>query len=192
MRKDCTQNGPEAPKNPEDSAADSATLSSLFALTAALVTAVRTQHPVKGTGRKSSGRTHVPWKLSNPRGRKGAPQGARRLQASDRREVRHAVLHHESGRQGSTDLSVRRLASHRTETAQASQLQSHEKEVPQPHELLRTTSGDGRAGPVAHPESSAGGGRDQGRGGGTGSPHTPRSAEHPSLPCRDGAGAVHR
>src|SRR5579864_2245452 len=51
------------------------------------------------------GKTNVSRQSSSARGRKGTPQGARGIQAPDRREVRPGVLHHQPRRHGGRDLS---------------------------------------------------------------------------------------
>src|SRR5215472_16685726 len=82
-------------------------------------------------------RRHVSRQPSNSRGRKGTAQGSRRIQASDRREVRNAILHHQSGRKGCTSLSLRGMAEDRRETGATVEFQSDQEKVFEPHELLR-------------------------------------------------------
>src|SRR5215831_950914 len=94
-------------------------------------------------------RRHVSRQPSNSRRRKGKAQGPRGIQASDRREVRHAILHHQSGRKGCSSLSLRGMAADRRETGAAFELQSDQEKVFEPHELLRPERGNGRAGKAA-------------------------------------------
>src|SRR5215510_560596 len=94
-------------------------------------------------------RRHVSRQPSNSRGRKGTAQSSRGIQASDRREVRNAILHHQPGRKGCSSLSLRGMAADRREAGSAIELQSDEKEVSKSHELLRPSRGNGRAGKAA-------------------------------------------
>src|SRR5215468_562004 len=82
-------------------------------------------------------RKHVSRQPSNSRGRKGTPQGALGIQASHRREVRDAILHHQPGWKGCSSVSLRGVAADRREAVAALELQSHEEKVSQPHQLLR-------------------------------------------------------
>src|SRR6266481_1377974 len=165
MRQDCTQIGNETPKNPEDSTTRNSflTVAATVTATAAMVALKRSSRQTGNPERQQSSKDiYVPRQLSNSSGRKGKAQGPRRLQASGGREVRCAVLHHELGWEGRLDLSVRRVAGHRAETAQTAEFQPHEKEVPEQDQLLRPTGGDRRTGPVARSGIVTGGGRDQG------------------------------
>src|SRR5215813_10489368 len=94
-------------------------------------------------------RRHVPRQPSNSRGRKGTAQSPRGIQASDRREVRNAILHHQSGRKGCSSLSLRGVAADRRKTGAALELQSDQEKVFESHELLRPGRGNGRAGKTA-------------------------------------------
>src|ERR1700740_761403 len=82
-------------------------------------------------------REHVSRQPSNSRGRKRAPQGARGIQAPDRREVRHRMLHHQRGWKGCSSVSLRGVAEDRGEAFAALELQSYEEKVSQSHQLLR-------------------------------------------------------
>src|SRR5215471_7348543 len=107
---------------------------------------------------------HVSRQPSNSRGRKGTAQSTRGIQASDRREVRNAILHHQSGRKGCTSLSLRGMAADRREAGTAFELQSDQEKVFEPHELLRPSRGNGRAGKAADSVAVARFGGDQRRG----------------------------
>src|SRR5262249_61832905 len=91
-------------------------------------------------------RQHVSRQPSNSRRRKGTAESPRGIQASDRREVRGAILHHVARRKGCTSLSLRGVAADRRKAGASLELQPDQKEVLEPYELLRTGSGDGRAG----------------------------------------------
>src|SRR5207237_9912381 len=95
---------------------------------------------------KKRGNKYVSRQSSRPGRRKGAPQGARGIQAPGGRELRRGVLHHQPGWQGRGDLSGGRVAPNRGEAGQAFELQSLEKEMSEQGELLRTNGGNGRAG----------------------------------------------
>src|SRR5205085_10413889 len=94
---------------------------------------------------KRRGTKHVSRQSSSAGRRKGAPQGARGIQAPGGRKVWRGVLHHQPGWQGRGDLSGGRVAPNRGEAGQTFQLQSL-KEISEQGELLRTTGGNGRAG----------------------------------------------
>src|SRR5512135_3216230 len=79
------------------------------------------------------GRNHVSRQSPNPRGRKRAAQGARGIQARNRREVQHAILHNQLGWQECPDLSLRGMGAHRAEAGRTFHLQPDEKEVFDPH-----------------------------------------------------------
>src|SRR5260370_24918332 len=91
-------------------------------------------------------RNHVSRQPSNSRGRKGTAQGPRGVQASDRREVRHAILHHKLGRKGCSSLSLRGVAADRRKVGAARELQPAQKKVLEPNKVLRPSGGNGRAG----------------------------------------------
>src|SRR5262245_56512127 len=92
---------------------------------------------------------NVSRKPSNSRGREGALKGARGIQASDRREVRHAILHHLARWEGCSSVSLRGVAADRGEAGTALQFQSDEEKVFEPHQLLRPAGGDRRTRSVA-------------------------------------------
>src|SRR5260370_34202245 len=127
-------------------------------------------------------RKHVSRQPSNSRGRKGTAQGPRGVQASDRREVRHAILHHQLGRKGCSSLSLRGVAADRRKVGAALELQPNQKKVLEPHQLLRPSGGDGRAGKTASAIAAARVGGDQRRSCGGRQPDVPGSAEHRELP----------
>src|SRR5215831_6394721 len=107
-------------------------------------------------------RQHVSRKPSNSRGRKGTVESPRGIQASDRREVRNAILHHELGRKGCASLSLRRMAADRGEAGAAFEFQPDQEEVFESHELLRPGGRDRRAGKAAGSLVAQGIGGDQG------------------------------
>src|SRR5215510_13940226 len=82
-------------------------------------------------------RQHVSRKPSNSRGRKGTAESSRGIQASDRREVRNAILHHQLGRKGCASLSLRGMAEDRGKAGAAVEFQPDQEEVLESHQLLR-------------------------------------------------------
>src|SRR5579862_7327603 len=80
---------------------------------------------------------------SNSRGRERAPQGSLGIQASDRREVRSAILHHKPRRKGCSNISLRGMATDRGKTCRSLELQSDEEEISESDQLLRAGRGDG-------------------------------------------------
>src|ERR1700761_7209983 len=86
----------------------------------------------------------VPRKSPNSGRREGATQSPCGIQASDRREVRPAILHHLPGWEGCSSVSLRRVAEDRGKAYEALELQPHEEEVFEPHQLLRPVGGDRR------------------------------------------------
>src|SRR5215468_8123148 len=111
-------------------------------------------------------RNHVSRQPSNSRGRKGTSKSPFRVQASDRREVWPAILHHQPGREGCSSISLRGMGADRGEAGEAVEFQSDEEEVFEPHQLLRPGSGDGWPGPAADSGAVARLGGDQRRSGG--------------------------
>src|SRR5258708_8084519 len=89
---------------------------------------------------------HVSRQPSNSRGRKGTFKSPRRIQASDRREVRNAILHHFAGWKGCSSLSLRGVAADRRKAGAAFELQPDQEKVLEPHQLLRPGGGDGWTG----------------------------------------------
>src|SRR4029077_5161575 len=65
----------------------------------------------------------------NSRRRKGTVEGPGRVQARDRREVRTAILHHKSGWEGCSSVSLRGVGADRAEAGGALHFQSYEEEV---------------------------------------------------------------
>src|SRR5260370_35643744 len=88
------------------------------------------------------GKQHVSRQPSSAGRRKGTAQGPGGIQASDRREVRDGVLHHQPRWQGCSDLSSGRVAPYRGEADQAVQLKSFEKEIAEQSELFRPEGGN--------------------------------------------------
>src|SRR5947209_15824046 len=82
-------------------------------------------------------KSNVSRQPSNSRGRKGTPQGPFRIQASHRREVRDAILHHQRGWKGCSSVSLRGVAADRREAVTAFELQPSQEKVFEPHQLLR-------------------------------------------------------
>src|SRR5687767_1180641 len=70
------------------------------------------------TGPKRRGTKHVSRQLSNPRRRKRAAEGSRRVQAPDRRALQRGILHHQHGWQGCSSLSLRGVAADRGEAGE--------------------------------------------------------------------------
>src|SRR5215469_8019561 len=124
---------------------------------------------------------HVSRQPSNPRGRKGTPQGPRGIQASDRREVRNAILHHQPGRKGCSSISLRGMAADRTKAGLTLEFQPDQEEALEPHQLLRAARGNGRTGKTADSLVAARLGGDQGRSGGGRQSDVSGSAEHRAL-----------
>src|SRR5215510_4698511 len=83
------------------------------------------------------GKNHVSRQPSNSRRREGASQGPRGIQASDRREVRHAILHHFARWEGCSSISLRGVAADRREAGAPFKFQPDEEKVSQSHQLLR-------------------------------------------------------
>src|ERR1700747_2974908 len=112
------------------------------AFTSSLVAVVAT---VSGTGRPHRRkRTYVSRQSPNSRRRQRTSQGPGRVQAGDRREIRHAILNHQSRWEGCTDISLRGVGADRAETGRALNVQPHEEKVPVAGELLGAAGGDGR------------------------------------------------
>src|SRR5689334_17980210 len=118
---------------------------------------------------------------SNSRRREGTFKGPRGIQASDRREVRHAILHHFTRWEGCSSVSLRGMAADRREAGAVVEFQPDQEEVSQSHQLLRPTGGDRRTGPSADPGVAARTGTDSGRSGRDRKFNVPRSAEPRGL-----------
>src|SRR5580698_3293 len=110
------------------------------------------------------GNAYVSRQSPNPCGRKRTAQSPSGIQAGDRREVQHAILHHESGWEGCSSVSLRGMGADRAEAGGALHLQSYEEKVFGPGELLRADGGNGWTGAAADAAVAATGGGDQGRG----------------------------
>src|SRR6476660_715141 len=118
---------------------------------------------------------------SNSGRRKGTFKGPRGIQAPDRREVRHAILHHIARWEGCSSVSLRGMAADRGEAGQALKFQSDKEKVFEPYQLLRSAGGNRWAGPGADTSAAARLGGDQGRSGRCRQLDVPRSAEHRGL-----------
>src|ERR1700675_973116 len=107
------------------------------------------------------GRTHVSRQSPNPRRRKGTAQSPGGVQAGDRREVQHAILHHQPGWQGWPSVSLRGMGTDRAEAGRALHFQSYEEKVSGPGELLRANGRDGWPGAAVATAVAAGSGAAQ-------------------------------
>src|SRR6202171_1887719 len=137
------------------------------------------------------GRTHVSRQSPNSRRRKGTAQSPRRVQTGDRREVQHAILHHQPGWQGWPSVSLRGMGTDRAEAGRALHLQSYEEKVSGPGELLRADGRDGWAGSPADAAVAAGVGANQGRSGRDRKPDASRGSQPESVPHRERGATVH-
>src|SRR5690348_6446147 len=124
------------------------------------------------------GRNHVSRQSPNPRGRKRAAQGARGIQARNRRQVQHPILHNQSGWEECPDLSLRGMGADRAEAGRSFHLQSHQEEVFDAHQLLGAGGGNGQPGTAAAAAVAARLGATQRRGSGNGLPEPLGSTEH--------------
>src|SRR6202795_3642761 len=97
----------------------------------------------------------------NSRRRKGTAQSPRGIQTGDRREVQHAILHHQPGWQGWPSVSLRGMGTDRAEVGRARHLQSYEEKVFGPGELLRANGRDGWSGAAVATAVAAGSGAAQ-------------------------------
>src|ERR1700727_1710326 len=102
---------------------------------------------------------------SNSGRREGTFKGPCGIQASDRREVRHAILHHIARWEGCSSVSLRGMAADRGKAGQALQFQSDEEKVFEPHQLLRSVGGNRWTGPGADTGAAARHSQDTGRSG---------------------------
>src|SRR5262249_40662060 len=127
---------PKMSPNEPDLSRFLAILASLVAVTVA-----------KRSSSPSQGKKHVSRQSPNSRRRKRTAESPGGIQTRHRREVRHAILHHESGREGCTTISLRGVGADRAETGGTLHLQPHEEEVSRPGELLGTDGRDRRPGP---------------------------------------------
>src|SRR5580704_2893331 len=168
----------DTPKNSPNEPQSTSIWTAFTSLVLAAIAAKRFSSPVKG-------RTHVSRKSPNSRRRKRTAQGPFGIQARDRREVRHAILHHQSGWQGCSSISLRGMGADRAEAGGALHLQSYEEEVSRPSELLRAAGGDGWTRPAADAADAARCGQDQGRSGSSGQSDVPGSAEPGAVQARD-------
>src|SRR5215510_13178949 len=76
-------------------------------------------------------KNHVSRQPSNSSRREGASQDPRGIQASDRREVRHAILHHLARWEGCSSISLRGVAAYRREAGAAFEFQPDKEKVSQ-------------------------------------------------------------
>src|SRR5208282_3603403 len=174
----------DTPKNSPNELQSTSILTAFTSLVLAAVAAKRFSAPVKG-------RTHVSRQSPNPRRRKGTAQGPLGIQARDRREVRHTILHHQSGWEGCSSISLRGMGTDRAQVGHALHLQSYEEEVSGPGELLRADGGNGRPGAAADAATAARRRPNQGRSGGYREPDAPGSSQSGAVPQGDRGEAVH-
>src|SRR5579864_6830305 len=159
------------------------------AFTSSLVAVVAT---VSGTGRPHRRkRTYVSRQSPNSRRRQRTSQGPGRVQAGDRREIRHAILHHKFGREGCPDISLRGMGADRAEAGQPLHFQSDQEEVPVPRELLGAASGNGWPGSLADPAVAARERGHQGRSRRAGKLDLPGSAQPGSVADGDRDRVIH-
>src|SRR5580693_1511352 len=174
----------DTPKNSPNEPQSTSILTAFTSLVLAAVAAKRFSAPLRG-------RTHVSRQSSNARRRKGTAQSSVGIQARHRREVRHAILHHQPGWQGCSSVSLRGMGTDRAEVGRALDLQSYEEKVSEQGELLGTGGRDGRAGAAADAAAVARCGADQGRSGGQRIPDVSGSSQPASVPSADGRREVH-
>src|ERR1035437_1791428 len=165
-------------------------LCTAFTSLVAVLVAYRRNGPVRGTG-LLRGLTHVSRQSSNPGRRERTPQSPGRVQAGDRREIQSAILHHKSGWEGCSSVSLRGMGADRAEAGRALQFQSYEEKISGPDELLRAAGGDGWAGTVVAAAVAARDRADQGRGGGSGEFDVSRGQEPGAVQERDRRRKVH-
>src|SRR5215472_13332681 len=146
--------------------------------------------PRKVNNRRTSAGNYVSWLALNPVGRQGAPQNARRIQASGRRKVRQQFLYHQLGRQECLHISHPGVGNDRAQVGGASEFQCLETEASKAYQLLRTGSGLRQPRAFATAGSAAGIGRAERRGLGGGAFDIPRSTECRG-PSRRGASAIY-
>src|SRR5271157_3882629 len=135
--------------------------------------------------------TYVSRQSSNSSRRKRTSQSPGRVQAGDRREIRHAILHHKFGRRCCSSISLRGMGTDRAEACRAFHLQPHQEEILEQDELLGTSGRDGRAGSSAHPATVARCGADQGRGRGDRISDVPGSPQPGSVSAEEAGRKVH-
>src|SRR5579864_3541181 len=114
--------------------AEKTQLVAVFASLAGIVAAQRHSGGPKGPSLQKL--SHVSRQSPNSRGRKRTAQDSSRVQASARREIRSAILHHELRREGCSSVSLRGMGADRAEAGRALHFQSHEEEISRSHELL--------------------------------------------------------
>src|SRR5580700_8858899 len=163
---------------------------SVLASLVRVVAAPRRSLPVRGAGLLRN-LEHVSRQSSNPGRRKRTAQGAGRVQAGDRREVRSAILHHKFGWEGCSSVSLRGVGADRAEAGGALQFQSREEEISGPDELLRAAGRDGRARTVVAAAVVARDRADQGRGSGSGEFDVSRGQEPGAVQTGDRGRQVH-
>src|SRR5580698_7905380 len=174
----------DTPKNSPNEPESTSILTAFTSLVLAAIAAKRFSAPVKG-------RTHVSRQPPNSRRRKRTAQSSVGIQARDRREVRHAILHHQPGWEGCSSISLRGMGTDRAEVGRALDLQSYEEKVSEQGELLGTGGRDGRTGAVADAATVARRGADQGRSGSERIPDVPGNPQSASLPAADGRREIH-
>src|SRR5438128_7511423 len=103
----------------------------------------------KGLRPPKRGSSYVSRQSPNTRRRQRTAQGPGRIQARGGRKVRQSVLHHQPRWQECLGVSLRGVAAHRGKTSAPLHLQSHQEEVPEPDQLLRSGGGDGWTGTPA-------------------------------------------
>src|SRR5262249_43211397 len=174
----------DSPKNSPNEIETTDIFTAFSSLLAVAVSLSKSRGPLRA-------HTNVSRQSPNSRGRKRTPQSPRRVQAGDRREIRPAILHHQSGRGCCSDLSLRRMGADRAEAGGAIDLQPDQKEVFEQGELLGPGRGDGWPGPPTDSAAAARLRADQRRGRGQRLPDLPGSAEHGSVPPEDAGREVH-
>src|SRR5580700_8138714 len=174
----------DTPTNSPNEPESTSILTAFTSLVLAAIAAKRFSAPVRG-------RTHVSRQSPNSRRRKGTAQGPLGIQARHRREVRHAILHHQLGRQGGSSISLRGMGTDRAEAGRAFDLQSYEEKVSEQGELLGAGGRDGRTGAAADAATVARCGADQGRSGSERISDVSGSSQPASVPAADGRREVH-
>src|SRR6185369_4930690 len=93
-------------------------------------------------------KSYVSRQSPNSSGRKGTIKSPCGLQAGDRRKVWREILHHFTGWQGCSSVSLRGMGADRSQAEWAFELQSGEEAVSDRDELLRSSGGNGCPGPL--------------------------------------------
>src|ERR1700686_5079547 len=113
----------------------------------AVVVAINKRSPAFLT--TAASRAYVSRKSPNTRRRKRQAENPCGIQARDRREICAEILHHKSGRNCCSSVSLRGMGADRAEVGGSIDFQSDKEEIFNSHELLRAGRGDGRAGAPA-------------------------------------------